>query len=154
MEPSAAPTNLPSSNPTLSTPSPTSYMTTTTTTKTPLKIPSDVIDLQCGASNVTGDVADCETIVFEFKNAGPRWVTFSTCYSNFDTALFLADSTGKWIQQKSTNKCDGDDCTDEAIPCPNEFKETFTIWLSPATYYLMLGAEPVERQGGKYEITA
>ena len=65
-------------------------------------------------------------------------VTFTDCDSNFDTKLYLLNSEGDYIQNQSTNGCDGDNCYDAAY-CTTSQRETFTMNdLDEGSYILKL----------------
>ena len=59
----------------------------------------------------------------------------------FHPMLFLINSSGNYIQDQSTNNCDGyDDCTDPEYPCDDDSsRQTFTMEdLAVGTYALEL----------------
>lgn len=106
-------------------------------------------DGTCG--NHETDVAECrgtyeghldfdETKYWTFTTPTPDLVTFTNCYSDHDTQMYLLDSSGVDITGQSTNWCDGDDCWDDEHCDEDEStgSETFTIDLSSGTYSLKL----------------
>ena len=84
---------------------------------------------------MTGTLADNpDSVSYTFVNEQVQDVTFTDCDSNFDPKLFLIDSSGNYIQDQSTNNCDGDDCYDYSI-CSVARTETFTMeQLAAGTY--------------------
>jgi len=77
-------------------------------------------------------------VAIHFENTAVRDVTFTDCDSNFDTTMYLGDSQGNAIQDRSDNKCDGDDCADPNY-CSTAYRETFTMRdLAVGGYTLLL----------------
>ena len=111
--------------------------------------PSETI--QCGQT-ITGSVgSNPDSVSFIFENDQVQDVTFTDCDSNFDPKLFLMDSAGNYIQDQSTNYCDGDDCYDYSI-CSVARTETFTMeQLAVGTYTVLLTPW---QSGGDYSLTA
>ena len=92
-----------------------------------------------------------DSVSFIFVNDQVQDVTFTDCDSNFDPKLFLIDSAGSYIQDQSTNYCDGDDCYDTAY-CDTYGRETFTMeQLAVGTYTILLTPW---WSGGDYSLTA
>ena len=109
--------------------------------------PSETI--QCGQI-MTGLIGGSSDFVsFIFENDQVQDVTFTNCDSNFDPKLFLIDSAGSYIQDQSTNNCDGDDCYDYNI-CSVIQRETFTMeQLAVGTYTVLLTPW---QSGGDYSL--
>merc|ERR1719385_552503 len=83
--------------------------------------------LSCGET-VTGYLADETILDFAFVNMVSQQVTFTNCESEFDTKMYLIDSSGAFIQSQSTNSCDGDDCYESGDNyCSTPYRETFTM---------------------------
>ena len=99
------------------------------------------LQIGCG-ENRTGIIGPRDTIYFNFTNPTEQSVTFTNCKSDFDTTMYLKDSSGDNIQEQSFNECDGDDCYEYIYCAANstENTETFTMDpLSPGTYTVELG---------------
>ena len=100
------------------------------------------LQIGCG-ENKTGIIGPRDTIYFNFTNPIEQSVTFTNCHSDFDTTMYLKDSSGNYIQSQSTNECSGDGC-DEYTYCDSDsaghyHTETFTMDpLSPGTYTIEL----------------
>jgi len=106
--------------------------------------------ISCGET-ITGSVSRNESHYFTFNNTVSQEVTFTNCESDFDTKMYLIDSSGSFIQSQSTNNCDGDDCSD-ANYCSTSLRETFTMDpLSVGTYTLQITPWS---SGGNYEVEA
>ncbi len=70
-----------------------------------------------------------ESVSFQFVNEEVQSVTFTNCDSNFVTTMFLVDSHGNYIQDQSTNHCDGQNCVDYSY-CNHQHhleRQTFTM---------------------------
>merc|ERR1719222_955337 len=106
--------------------------------------------INCGES-VTGSISNGESHTFTFINTVSQEVTFTNCESDFDTKMYLINSSGSFIQIQSTNNCDGDDCYDTNY-CSTSWRETFTMDpLTVGTYTLQI--TPYS-SGGNYEVEA
>ena len=117
---------------------------TFTTTSSPIDT------IECGQT-LTGSVGDNpDSVSFAFVNDAVQDVTFTDCDSGFDPKLFLLDSAGNYIQDQSTNGCDGDDCYDDAY-CSTSYRETFTMSdLEEGAYTLLLTPW---NSGGDWSVT-
>ena len=92
----------------------------------------------CGGT-YTGHLGSGESKYWNFTISVPDVVTFSNCYSDHDTTMYLENSAGTNIQMESTNYCWGDECYDPDY-CTSLGTETFTMDpLFPGTYTLKLG---------------
>ena len=96
------------------------------------------LSIQCGETK-TGTIGDSpHSVLLHFVNLENQDVTFTDCDTEFDSKLFLIDSNGTYIQNQSTNHCDGNDCDDVDI-CSTPNRETFTIQsLDEGSYSLEL----------------
>ena len=95
-------------------------------------------DIECGEtrSGTIGDAPDSVTLIF--VNEEELDVTITDCDTAFDPKLHLIDSDGTYIQNQSTNECDGDDCDDSDF-CTISHRETFTMQsLEEGTYSIEL----------------
>jgi len=83
-------------------------------------------EIECGQtlSGTMGSRPDSASL--GFVNDEVQSVTFTNCDSDFDTTMFLTDSSGDQIQRNSDNQCDGDDCRDPEF-CSTPYRETFTM---------------------------
>merc|ERR1719385_502107 len=84
----------------------------------------EVIECEQTLSGTVGHHPD--SVSLRFVNDEVQSVTFTDCDSDFDPKLFLRDSNGEYIQDQSTNNCDGDDCYDSNY-CSTSWRETFTM---------------------------
>ena len=110
-------------------------------------------DITCGQT-LTGSLHDSPASThLVFVNDRVQDVTFTDCDSDFDTEMYLEDSEGNYIQDQSTNSCDGDDCEDTDYCSTSEhlLRETFTMSnLDVGTYTLLL--TPYS-SGGQWSVT-
>ena len=120
---------------TTETPQTTEHKTTEYQTTVPV---DESMSIQCGET-LSGSVSDYpDSIFLNFVNLQNQTVTFTDCVSDFDPTLFLIDSNGAYIQNQSTNQCDGDDCYERSF-CSIEHRETFTMQsLDAGSYRLKL----------------
>lgn len=106
----------------------------------------DYGSIECN-QRITGSIAVGQTITFSFTNPDEQDVTFTTCYSTFDTVLHLVDSTGTAIHEQGLTDdpdgCNGDDCYIDAVCSKSQFyyKTTFMMAsLSADSYSIELSA--------------
>ena len=101
-------------------------------------IADEPLSIQCGEIK-TGMIGDPpHSVLLNFVNLANQDVTITDCDTEFDAKLFLIDSDGMYIQNQSTNHCDGNDCEDTEI-CSIPNRETFTMKsLDAGTYTLKL----------------
>ena len=94
--------------------------------------------IQCGETK-SGTIGHSpHSVLLNFVNLENQDVTFTDCDTEFDPKLFLIDSNGTYIQNQSTNRCDGNDCDDTDI-CSIPNRETFTMQsLETGSYTLKL----------------
>merc|ERR1719295_2086862 len=109
--------------------------------------PMEVIE--CGQT-LTGSLGNYESVSLHFENDIVEDVTFTNCDSDFDTTMFLTNSSGDVIQQNSDNQCTGDDCYDYNY-CSTDYRETFTMSdLEVGSYTLSLTPYGL---GGEWSVT-
>ena len=100
---------------------------------------------------ITGSLSASDEASFTFVNNLTQDVTFTTCDSEFDTGLYLINSAGNYIQDQSTNNCDGDDCSDPRYCSSGYATTTFTMeQLAVGTYTILL--EVSFWYGGEYSL--
>ena len=126
----------PTSNPTTSPPTaPTTPLPTFDPSPFPTVQPTPspiVVPIECNQSR-SGTVEDYpDSVILSFENLEILDVTFTDCDTAFDPQLYLLDSNGNRIQNRSTNNCNGDNCVDNdycstANDWGNFVRETFTI---------------------------
>ena len=96
--------------------------------------------IECGGA-VSGDIKRGETLFIEFNNTKSRNVLFTNCpKSHEDTSyfsLFLRNSSGTYVQSKSTNECDGTDCFFAYGYCNNTIAESFMMQNLPPDIYMV-----------------
>ena len=82
--------------------------------------------IQCGEmlSGTVDNVPDAATL--NFVNVVNQDVTFTNCDSEFRSLLFLIDSDGAYIQDQSTNSCNGALCWNFDV-CSDFYQVTFTM---------------------------
>jgi len=117
----------------------------------PTSMPSaePMATISCGQT-LTGTVGNSpDSVSHRFVNDAVQSVTFTDCDSSFDPKMFLIDSDGDRIQDRSTNRCDGDDCA--AASCSTSYRETFTMSdLAAGSYQVLLTPY---NAGGAWSIT-
>ena len=97
---------------------------------------TEPLSIECGETR-SGTIGDShDSVLLNFVNLEEQDVTVTDCDTGFDSKLFLIDSDGMYIQNQSTNHCDGNDCGDTQI-CSTANRETFTMQSLDAGSYTL-----------------
>ena len=99
---------------------------------------SQSLSIRCGETKSGTNGDSPHSVLLHFVNQKKQDVTVTDCDTEFDAKVFLMDSNGTYIQNQSTNDCDGNDCENTDI-CSTPNRETFTMQsLDAGSYTLKL----------------
>ena len=119
--------------------------------------------IECGQM-ITGNTASGQSVLFEFVNTKKQNVLFTNCGSDNwalpTYALYLMNSDREFINNQSTNQCDGTDCFLSSVYC-DEYDESDLeigeyIWKSASILMsdLEIGEYILEIQNLRYSETS
>ena len=116
--------------------------------------------IQCGdtINGFFGDYSNDAPHFYKLVLSSTYNVRFSDCGTNFDSTLFVYDSSGSSMMDSTWTECDGDDClsghcTSGCYACEpvQSARENFDInSLPPGTYYVGIGAYSSLTGGGEF----